>query len=239
MIFLFIRVILIITLLISAFYINEGFFNLLYHTFIKFILCIFLFYGCILSIKQEKKVWGWIFGIFAFMYFVYAYKNIQFSFLDSPDYLYLLTALLLFISLFTIRDEKNELSKFFVINKAFYLFVVLFIIMNLSLASFNYRWEEIDNLNFSIDDHIYVIEGDFYSYCDDLRECGWKYYRDRLTGLTKAVQDEYDPPLIIYEDETKLPRIESIFSIGRFLIMISTVVAFIFYYNSISDLDHE
>ncbi len=231
MLFLVIRLIFIITLIVFAFLISDDFFNLLSHTFIRIALGIILLYGCMLSLNKEKKAWGWIFGITAFMHFVYTYKNLQFSFAGSPEHFYLLTALLLFVSLFTVKDEKNELLSYLVINKAFYLFVALFIALNFSVAGINYRWEEIDDLNFCIDDHQYVIEGDFYSYCDDLQECGWQYYRDRLTGLTKAKHDDYDPPYVIYEDKTRLPRIENIFSSGLFLIMVSTVGSFVYYIN--------
>lgn len=59
-----------------------------------------------------------------------------------------------------------------------------------------------------------------------------------MAGLTEAVQDDYDPPQIIYEDETKLPRVEAVLSIGIFILTALTVGTF-YYCVGIKHSDHD
>jgi len=224
MVFFTARIISILLLLIAAPYYTYSYFTILLYTFLQFIVCSTSIYGAWISYHLEQKVWTWIFGIVAFAFIILVSHA---HLLDL--YVFSLTAIVFIISFFFIKkDIKDE--KHFVINKAFYPFVILFFVLILFVSGTRYRWERIENLNFSIDNHQYVIEGDYYSYCDDLKDCGWKYYRDRLTGLTKAEQDEYDPILVIYE-QPYLQTIDSLVDIFRILLVITTMGFFLYYIN--------
>lgn len=210
------RIISILLLLIAIPHYEENYITILYYTSLQFFVCVISLYGAYISDLEKQKVWTWIFGATAFLN-IFLYRSAQ----GISLYIIFFTIIVFIISFFFIGKEKNEQVSF-VINKAFYLFLILLFILILFISGSRYRWERVEYLNFNIDNHQYVIEGEFYSYCDDLKDCGWKYYRDRFTGLTKAEQDEYDPILLIYE-QPYMRTIDNFIDTFTILLILATV----------------
>ncbi len=205
---------------------RDSFQLILYHTFIKLMVCLVSVYLVFVSYYYNKKAWSWIFGVVTIFYYTMANKNMHLTASAIPDYFYIATAFIILISIFSIGDD-SEVRVTLRINKKFYPFVIMLIILIFLMAGNNYRWERVDELIFNIDDHIVIIEN--FPNCGDLRACGWKYYKDRFTGSAKAIHYDFEPPEVIYEDELLMPKIEFVIDIGLFIIKILTLISLYYY----------
>lgn len=217
MVFFHARIIFII--LSAIYYLSplHGYPNAFLFTFLQGLMLFISGYGLQITNDQEKCFWFFMF-IFIFVSCFAAEEMGSFK-----KYLLLVIASLLFISLFFIKvDDKHV----FTINRFFYPFAVFAILTIAFIAFVNFRWETVDEPNFSIYNHPYVADyfiDDDLGYRVDLREYGWMYHRDRVTGFTKVEkkrESQEDPVLVIYED----PYLEKVDSRNGTIAFIGVVV---------------